>query len=244
MDYSWFDSFYGKNDLISSRIILSFMAGNGNYGISLKRKDGTFLLTPVLGCLSQNNGIVEFGGDMNLVVHEFNQPYCNPLIEGNWSAIASKSEQVYRKVSGIMESQAYTSALTMMCETLVRACAIRYMLTHGMESQVEERIKYEEWDGFMMVRALMQTLEKRDQAAGKYVTLADFMPEIIKAINQFDPDASFDPYGTAEPDAFSGLPSSSISDGFFTSLRPVSSISKTPISFVEPNLLFTARSTL
>ena len=82
LDYAWFDSFYGKNDQLSSRIILSFIIGNHNNGISLKRKDGTFLLTPVLGCLCQNNGIVEFWGDMNLIVHEFNHPYCNPLIEG------------------------------------------------------------------------------------------------------------------------------------------------------------------
>ena len=200
MDYTWFDSFYGKNDKISSRIILSFMAGNGNYGISLKRKDGAFLLTPVLGCLSQNNGNIGFYGDMNLVVHEFSHPYCNPLIEANWSAISSKAEAVYTRVASIMQSQAYSNAMTMMCETLVRSCAIRYMISHNQENLVNQTLISEESKGFIMVRNLVQTLENREQETSKYPTLADFMSVLIEAINNFDPDDSSNQGGTAEPD--------------------------------------------
>lgn len=200
LDYTWFDSFYGKNDKVSSRIILSFMAGNGNYGISLKRKDGTFLLTPVLGCLSQNNGNVRFGGDMNLVVHEFSHPYCNPLIEANWSSISSKANEVFNMVSSIMESQAYNNAKTMMYETLVRSCAIRYMISHNQKNLVNQILALEESRGFIMVRSLVKTLEKREQEADNYATLADFMPVLIEAINNFDPDDSSNQGGTAEPD--------------------------------------------
>ena len=200
LDYTWFDSYYGKNDKVSSRIILSFMIGNSNNGISLKRKDGTLLLTPVLGSLSQNNGSVRFNGDMNLIVHEFSHPYCNPLIEANWSAISQKAEQVYSRVSSIMQNQAYSNAMTMMCETLVRSSAIRYMISHNQKNMVNMTLAYEEGNGFMMVRTLVKVLEKREQEASKYPTLADFMPELIEAINNFDPDDSSNQGGTAEPD--------------------------------------------
>ena len=200
LDYTWFDSYYGKNDKLSSRIILSFMIGNSNNGISLKRKDGTLLLTPVLGSLSQNNGNVSFNGDMNLIVHEFSHPYCNPLIEANWSSIATKAEEVYNRVSTIMQNQAYSNAMTMMCETLVRSSAIRYMISHNQQNMVNMTLAYEESNGFMMVRSLVKTLEKREQEAAKYPTLADFMPEIIDVINNFDPDDSSDQGGVAEPD--------------------------------------------
>lgn len=200
LDYTWFDSFYGKNDKLSSRIILSFMIGNSNNGISLKRKDGTLLLTPVLGSLSQNNGTVRFNGDMNLVVHEFSHPYCNPLIEANWSSISNKANEVFSKVSSIMQSQAYSNAMTMMCETLVRSSAIRYMITHNQKNLVNQALAYEESNGFMMVRTLVKTLEKREQEAAKYPTLADFMPELIDAINNFDPNDESNQGGTAEPD--------------------------------------------
>lgn len=200
LDYTWFDSFYGKNDKLSSRIILSFMIGNSNNGISLKRKDGTLLLTPVLGSLSQNNGTVRFNGDMNLIVHEFSHPYCNPLIEANWSSIATKANEVYNKVSSIMQNQAYSNAMTMMCETLVRSSTIRYMMSHNQKNMVNMTLAQEESNGFMMVRTLVKTLEKREQEASKYATLADFMPELIEAINNFDPDDSSNQGGTAEPD--------------------------------------------
>ena len=200
LDYTWFDTYYGKNDKLSSRIILSFMIGNSNNGISLKRKDGTLLLTPVLGSLSQNNGSVRFNGDMNLIVHEFSHPYCNPLIEANWSSIATKANEVYNRVSSIMQNQAYSNAMTMMCETLVRASSIRYMISHNQQNLVNMTLAYEEGNGFMMVRSLVKTLEKREQEATKYPTLADFMPVLIEAINNFDPNDSSNQGGTAEPD--------------------------------------------
>lgn len=200
LDYTWFDTFYGKNDKLSSRIILSFMIGNSNNGISLKRKDGTLLLTPVLGSLSQNNGSVRFNGDMNLIVHEFSHPYCNPLIEANWSSISSKAQEVYSRVSSKMQSQAYSNAMTMMCETLVRSSAIRYMINHNQQNLVNQTLAYEESNGFMMVRTLMKTLEKRELEADKYATLADFMPVLIEAINNFDPDDESNQGGVDEPD--------------------------------------------
>ena len=200
LDYTWFDSYYGKNDKVASRIILSFMIGNSNNGISLRRKDGTLLLTPVLGSLSQNNGGVRFNGDMNLIVHEFSHPYCNPLIEANWSAIAIKANEIYNKVSSLMQSQAYSEAMTMMCETLVRSSAIRYMISHNQKNMVNMTLAQEEGNGFMMVRTLVNVLEKREQEASKYPTLADFMPDIIDSINNFVPEDSSNQGGIAEPD--------------------------------------------
>ena len=99
-----------------------------------------------------------------------------------------------------MQNQAYSNAMTMMCETLVRSSTIRYMISHNQKNLVSMTLAYEESNGFMMVRSLVKTLEKREQEASKYATLADFMPEIIDAINNFDPDDSSNQGGTAEPD--------------------------------------------
>jgi hypothetical protein len=188
MDYAWLDSFYGKTDNISSRIILSFMAGGGNYGISFTRKNGTFLLTPVFGSLSQTNGSIRFGGDPQLLAHEFSHPYCNPLINANWADISTKAAEVFNKVSDLMKSQAYGSSKTMMYETLVRSCAIRYMIDHGYGDSRDSMISKHEDKGFIMVRTIVDTLDKYEQEPDKYTTLSDFMPEIIKAINNFDPN--------------------------------------------------------
>jgi hypothetical protein len=85
-----------------------------------------------------------------------------------------------------MQSQAYNTAINMMGETLVRTCAIRYMLSHGQEDQVNRILANEEACGFMMVRYLVNIFEKYE--TGHYSSLSEFMPEFIEAVNNFDPD--------------------------------------------------------
>lgn len=203
-DYSWFDSYYGnwvdtycgKTDKLASRIILSFMAGNTGYGCYIMRKNGTLLLTPIIGSLSQDNGIVRYYNDVHHLVHEFSHPFWNKPISDNWSSISCKADEVFSKVADAMAKQGYVQAISMIGETLVRASTIRYMISHNMEDEVDKMLALETSRGFIMLRTLVKTLEKREQEADKYPTLADFMPEIIKAINEFDPDK----VETAEPD--------------------------------------------
>ena len=49
---------------------------------------------------------------------------------------------------------------------------------------------------------------------------------------------------TTDPEIFLGRSEMKMADGFFTSFSPMSVISKTPISFVAPNLFLTALSIL
>ena len=196
-DYNWLDSFYGKNDKISSRIILNFMSGTGGFGNALQRTDGTLLLSPVIGSLRQENGVVRYANDVGHLVHEFSHPFCNPLIDAHWISIAKKVNEVFYKVSDILE-QSYPDAYHLIKECLVRACVIRYKKSHDQEYiySPSQTLAIEESRGFLFVRPIVKALEKREKEAEKYPTLADFMPEIVAAINNFDPDK----VETAEPD--------------------------------------------
>ena len=60
------------------------------------------------------------------------------------------------------------------------------MMSHGYKSMENYLISYHENRGFIMVRTIVEALEKYEQESDKYAVLADFMPEIIKAINNFD----------------------------------------------------------
>lgn len=186
VDYDWFDSFYEPSDKITSRIFLSFMLGPSNNGISLKRADGTLLLTPTLGSLNESkSGEVTFNGDMGLIIHEFSHPYCNPLIEKRWSMMSDKAEAIYSTVAGQMQSQAYSNAQSMMCETLVRASTISYLKTHNLNGQALQALAYEKANGFMLVPSIVEALDQYVQQS-TYATLADFMPTIIDVINSYE----------------------------------------------------------
>ena len=186
VDYDWFSRFFGSAQKVSTKIILSFLAGNNGYGCSVDLTDGTKLCSPVLGGVSSDSGKdIRYGDMTGFVVHEFCHPYCNPIINKYWDSIADKADAIYSRVALRMQPQAYGDSQTMMYETLVRSCVIRYMLAHG-ENNLDDYIAVEEGCGFMLVRPLVAVLEKREQQQERYATLDDFMPEIINAINTYE----------------------------------------------------------
>lgn len=186
VDYKWFDLFYGPIEGLSTQVILGFLNGRHNYGCSFDLSYGGRLLSPVLGCIKQDKSGISFLSDMvGTLIHEFSHPYCNPLIDKYWESMKDKANSLFPEVESLMRSMAYTDAKIMMYETLVRACTIRYLITHGYSKNKESLIKIDESSGFMMVRSLVDALEIREQNWSKYQTLDDFMPEIVKAINDY-----------------------------------------------------------
>ena len=187
IDLDWYDWFFGPIDNLSTQIILSFFIGNHNYGLSVDLKNGGMLLSPVIGCLAVNNsGEIIFDNDGSVIVHEFCHPYCNPLIYKYWESMKEVASSVYITVQELMRSQAYSTAETMMCETFVRASEVRYFMNHTSDKKQEGMILYELERGFVMVPTLVDILDKREQERSQYATMEDFMPEIIKAINEYE----------------------------------------------------------
>ena len=191
IDHDWYNTFFGPIDNLSTQIILSFFIGNNNNGLSLNLVNGSKLLSPVMGCLSQNSsGKISFNDDGSILVHEFSHPYCNPLIDKYWDSIEETASEVFKSVENQMRNQAYGNARTMMCETFVRASTVRYFMNHTSDKKQENRIKNEVNRGFLLVPTLVEVLDKREKEQAQYATMDAFMPEIIKAINGYVPKFS------------------------------------------------------
>lgn len=185
LDYKWFDSFYGKNDKIASRIILCFFMGGNSQGISYTKNDGTFFLTPTMGAFGEENGNIYFFGGINTIVHEFSHPYCNPLVDKNWSFISFTADYIFSHVRSEMIAQSYSESKSMICENMVRSCAIMYMMSHGEQEYAEDRILQEKNNSFLLVPDLVEALKEREAQASKYPTLESYMPVIVDLINNF-----------------------------------------------------------
>ena len=228
IEVEWFDNFFGHVDNLSSQVILSFFIGNNNNGLSVDLANGGRLLSPVMGCLSQRgygNSII-FSDDGSILVHEFSHPYCNPLIEKYWNSIRESATAVFNTVRGKMSNMAYGQAQTMMNETFVRASVIRYFINHTDDKQQEARIQNEERMGFLLVRSLVEALDKREKEKSKYATMEDFMPEIIEAINNYVPQFS----GSGQYDEYTYPSTKNLLPGFFS----VSATKK--VQFTKGNL--------
>ena len=187
IDYDWFDHFYGPMDNVHTQIILSILNGYSSYGPSTDLSYGGKLCSPILGLFREDSAGDPYyaAGSPGNVIHEFSHAFCNPLIDKYWESMKDKANSLFPEVESLMRSMAYTDAKIMMYETLVRACTIRYLITHGYSKNKESLIQNEESRGFLLVRCVVDALEIREQNWSKYPTLDDFMPEIIKVVNDY-----------------------------------------------------------
>ncbi len=196
IDYEWFTRFFGPNNNLATQIRLSFLIGTHNNGIGFNLLDGRSVLSPVMGCFRQD-GLENpyYDGDASILIHEFCHPYCNPLIDQYWPLMKEKAETIYKSVEPKMKAMAYGTPATMMYETFVRASVIRYLLAHDTgESAAMNLIEMEEQRGFVLIRAFVDALEKRERQQTTYLTMDDYMPELIKAMEQTDRRGMFDDY--------------------------------------------------
>ena len=189
VDYEWFDDFFGMDGNSDFRIVLSLLVGPHNYGCSAKLKDGSDMLSPVIGCCeTADNG--DFYYEQNVVlpvvIHEFCHHFCNPLNDKNWSPMQQSAEMIFQEKADQLSKSAYNSALTMMNETFVRASVIHYMTSHYPHTSEDAFVRDEESNGFVLTRTLCDVLKQYEQQRGSYASMSDFMPVIAKAVNDFD----------------------------------------------------------
>ena len=188
VDYDWYNAFFGPADKTKIQIILSFLIGLNNNGLSVKLLNGTLLLSPVFGCARQGHtGDIQYSDILDIIVHEFCHPFCDPLIAKYWGSIESVANAIFERVETQMTFLDYSTPKIMICESFVRSCTIRYLITHrNLDAEKwQSLIAYEESLGFMLVRTLVDVLEKREQQQEQFKSMDDFMPEIIKAINDY-----------------------------------------------------------
>ncbi|MBR5983450.1 MAG: DUF4932 domain-containing protein [Bacteroidales bacterium] len=189
VDYNWFGDYFGVQNNSRFRITLSLLVGPQNYGCSAKMKDGSIVLSPVIGsCQLDENGKVFFDAPMVLpiVIHEFCHHYCNPLNSQYWSLMERSAEKFFLEKREQFKRSAYGSALTMMNETFVRSSVIRYMKTHYPQVAESDLVREEEKQGFILTQTICDALKQYEQKRSDYATMSDFMPVLAKVVNDFD----------------------------------------------------------
>jgi len=85
-----------------------------------------------------------------------------------------------------MKGQAYASWETMMRESLVRACGVRYAMANDGKERAQQAANYNIGRGFHWTKELSELLGQYEQQRDKYKTLDVFMPEIVKFFQNYD----------------------------------------------------------
>ena len=183
----WFHEFFGELPQASFTIIPGLFNGGGNYGPHARDKSGKEELYCILGVWETDwHGLPAFrSGVVGTIVHEFNHSFANPIIDRHMNELQGPGEKMFRFVANQMQSQAYGDANTMMRESLVRACVVRYMKKFEGDNAEKAAIQREQGRGFLWTGEFSELLSQYEAHRDQYPTLESFASRIVEFFKQY-----------------------------------------------------------
>lgn len=176
----WYDAYFGQRPQASFTVAPGLLNGGGCYGPHFRAADGHEELYCILGVWKTDaQGLPEFTRDMlSTVVHEFCHSYANPLVERHLAKLQPSGDALFGEVAEQMRSQAYGNGQTLLKESLVRACVIRYLRRYDGEESARRAVRDEQQRGFLWMQALSDLLGEYEAHRGQYPTLDSFSPRL------------------------------------------------------------------
>lgn len=197
IDLKWYDRFFGMQEQNTFRIVPGLLNGPGNFAVHCRHKDGRQSVIAVMGCAGTNEqGKVYYGISYTLpiLIHEFNHSYCNALNEEYWDQMKDAVTAFFEPHAVFYRSMAYGHPIYVLNETFVEASMIRYLMSHPISQTDSGRTmkelinKYIEVDSinkkFTMIRDVIEVLGERERHPYLYLTMKDFMPQYVRAVNK------------------------------------------------------------
>ncbi len=177
----WFDACFGRRPQASFTVALGLLNGGGCYGPHFRAADGREELYCILGVWqTDKEGLPEFTRDtLRIVVHEFCHSYANPLIERHLAELQPSGDALFEHVAERMRSQAYANGQTLLKESLVRVCVIRYLRQYEGEEAARRAIQAEKGHGFLWMQEMSDLLGEYEAHRDRYPTLEDFAPRLV-----------------------------------------------------------------
>jgi len=183
----WFDTFFGPRPQASFTVALAPLNGPGNYGPHCQLADGKEELYCILGVWStDDDGLPVFSSIvLEVVIHEFCHSYVNPIVDRHMDELKGAGEKLFPKVAAAMRRQAYGNWRTMMYESLVRACTIRYLAHYqgpasGILATLEQHHRR-----FLWIDGLAELLAKYEKQREQYPALDSYFPQIVTFFNDY-----------------------------------------------------------
>jgi hypothetical protein len=185
----WFHDFFGDLPQASFTIIPGLFNGGGNYGPHARDRSGKEEIYCILGVWETDwHGLPAFrAGVVGTIVHEFNHSYANPIVDRHMKELAEPAKQLFNYVANQMQSQAYGDENTMMRESLVRACVVRYLKKFEGPEAEKADVAREQGRGFLWTGELSNLLGEYEANREQYPTLETFAPKIVEFFKAYAP---------------------------------------------------------
>lgn len=193
----WYQCYFGERPGARFTAVPALLNGGSCYGARCRSAAGEEDLYCVLGVWkTDREGLPDFTPDMlGTVVHEFCHSFANPIIARHESELSAAGEKIFRHVADQMRSQAYGNAGTMLRESLVRACTVRFHEQFDGSEAARRAAQSEASRGFAWTSGLSKLLGEYEAQRHKYPTLDSFAPRLVEFFTQYAED--FDKQQTA-----------------------------------------------
>ncbi|HZN37469.1 MAG TPA: DUF4932 domain-containing protein [Planctomycetota bacterium] len=178
-DLTWFAKFFGARPTARFQVVLGLLNGGCNYGPSAKLRDGNEDLYAILGCGNVDEEGRPMFGRMVVptLVHEYCHSYCNPIVDEHLAAMKEAGDKLFEMTAEAMRSQAYSNGRTVLCESLVRACVVRYRAVAEGDKAADEEIAEQKRNSFHWTGELAELLATDYEKNRKdFPTLHEFGP--------------------------------------------------------------------
>jgi hypothetical protein len=189
---SWLIRFYGQKPGITLHLILDLNNGASNFDFRMQHEDKSLHQYTIIGCMTcANDGSPDYLADDNYlptVMHDVNNSYIVPEVEGAWKKFESAPDSIYRAESVSMQTQGVGDAKAMIEESLLRAVTIlTYEQSGEDKNRVLHRIRQEQGNGFVWMDKLVDQLRAYSQNSFAYPSFKEFMPTIVGFYRDLSP---------------------------------------------------------
>jgi uncharacterized protein DUF4932 len=186
--FAWFEQFFGARPKARFVLEIGLLNGGANYGPHVRRADGTEELHCVLGAWKTDAaGDPQFdaGDVVSTIVHEFCHSYCNAIADAHEPELGPACQSLWPEVADEMARQAYGDWRTMMRESLVRACVVRYQAAAGGPDAAKREADEQVGRSFLWTGELAAALAEYEADRRTFPTLDAFMPRLAKVLGDF-----------------------------------------------------------
>lgn len=177
----WFDEFFGQRPEASFTVALGLLNGGNCYGARCRTADGKENLFCVLGVwATDEEGMPRFDQAMlETVTHEFCHSYTNAIVDRHEAEFEPAAKKIFPHVEEAMRRQAYGQWKTVIYESLVRACCVRYTGKYNGSRAARAAIQSHKQRQFVWIEELSDLLGEYEANRDRYPTLDAFSPRIV-----------------------------------------------------------------
>ena len=187
----WLSGFFGVENLGDLRLVLGFVNAFANYGVRFETS-GVSEKYAIVGMrpFDLANTVMFLPQQVETAAHEFCHSFANPVVEKHMDRLQPAGERLFAAHGPAMRMRGYQKWESVMYETAVRACVVRFISDSIAPSDfMDYYLKGEVKAGFIWTEDTSNFLKTYESNRDKYPTFESFFPEFVRFMNDYSSKA-------------------------------------------------------